>query len=309
LLGGGDNGGGIYNFNESSQELTLLGQIIPKSERIRDSRFAVTDIAVLRETSKRVRLLVSYPRLTDKKCIEVVVDEVSYNRITSKVSKGGRWFQSKPCVPVSAVQHAAGRMEVIDSSSVFLTIGDLGYRKIDERNSTGDLGSVFKVTKNKVEKISFGHRNQQGIVLFNGTTLLASEHGPRGGDEINLIEKGVDYGWPSVTYGEPYTQGDYVIPGQTGTHKGYREPIKVWTPSVAPTELIQIPDSGYGKYSGGLAMGTLRELALFFMTFSDGRISNTEKVRVGVRIRDLDVMPDQRIVATTDDGRLMFISK
>lgn len=309
ILGGGDKGGTLFLWSEKDTKLRTLGDFINRKERIRDSRFAITDIAILKENVNSANILISFPRLTNRNCVEVVVDEISLNLTTANAKKINRWFTSKPCVPVSAVQHAAGRIEVINNKSVYLTIGDLGYRKIDSRSLRGDLGSVFKISKKKIEKISSGHRNQQGILLLDGKTLITSEHGPRGGDEINVIEKGTDYGWPFVTYGEPYTQGDYVIPKETGTHKGFREPIKVWTPSIAPTELIQLPKNGFGKYSGGIAMGTLREMALVFMTFENGKITSSETVNIGSRIRDLEVMPDQRIVASTDDGRLLFISK
>jgi len=309
LLGGGDKGGSLFIWSEKNPKLRLLGNFINANDRIRDSRFAITDIAVLRESTNNLNVLISFPRLTNRNCVEIVVDEVTVNLASANAKKVSRWFTSKPCVPVSAVQHAAGRMEVINSKSVYLTVGDLGYRKIDSRNSRGDLGSVFKVSKKKIEKISTGHRNQQGILLFDRNTLITSEHGPRGGDEINVIEKGVDYGWPFVTYGEPYTQGDYVIPRETGTHKGYREPVKVWVPSIAPTELIRLPNNGFGKYSGGIAMGTLREMSLVFMVFENGKVTASENLAIGARIRDLDVLPDQRIVASTDDGRLLFISK
>lgn len=309
LLGGGNKGGTLFLWSDKESKLKLLGNFIGSNERIRDSRFAITDIAVLKESPDSLNLLISFPRLTGKNCVEVVVDEISVKLNTFTAKKVSSWFTSRPCVPVSAVQHAAGRMEVINSRSVYLTIGDLGYRKVDSRNSRGDLGSVFKISKKRIEKISMGHRNQQGILLFDKDTLITSEHGPRGGDEINVIEKGIDYGWPFVTYGEPYTQGDYVIPQATGTHKGFREPIKVWTPSIAPTELVRLPDTGFGKFSGGIAMGTLRDMSIVFMTFVNGKINSSETVDIGARIRDLEVLPDKRLVASTDDGRLIFISK
>jgi glucose/arabinose dehydrogenase len=199
-------------------------------------------------------------------------------------------------------------MEVINARSAYLTVGDLGFDDLPNRSKRGDLGSVFRISKSKVTRISQGHRNQQGIVLMANKDLLLSEHGPRGGDEINLVERGVDYGWPFVTYGAPYSQGDYVIPGETGTHAGFREPLKQWTPSIAPTELVQIPNGKFGKYSGGLAMGTLRQASLVFMRYENKKILDTEIVDVGARIRDLEVLPDQRLIASTDVGRLLIFS-
>lgn len=308
LLGGGSRGGSIFSWRETKGELTLLGEMMNRKERIRDSRFAITDIAVLSESKDFADLLISYPRLASSRCVEVVVFRALFDRSKSQVTKKENWFRSKPCVPISAVQHAAGRMEVINNKSAYLTIGDLGYSEIDNRVKRGDLGTVFRITSKSVKKISTGHRNQQGIVLVDGKTLLTSEHGPRGGDEINVIQPGIDYGWPFVTYGAPYSQGDYVIPQKTGTHEGFREPIKVWNPSIAPTELVQLPKDRYGKYAGGLVLGTLREASLVFMRFESGKILDTEISNVGARVRDLDLMPDGRLIASTDDGQLLLFT-
>ena len=308
LLGGGTRGGSIFSWKESTQELKLLGEMMSSRERIRDSRFAITDIAILSENKDAAYLLISFPRLSAARCVEVVVFRATYNRVKNSLTKNERWFKSKPCVAISAVQHAAGRMEVINNRSAYLTVGDLGFDDLTNRTKRGDLGSVFRISKKNVTRISQGHRNQQGIVLVDGKDLLVSEHGPRGGDEINLIEQGIDYGWPFVTYGAPYSQGDYVIPGETGTHEGFREPLKQWNPSIAPTELVQLPVGKFGKYSGGLAMGTLRQASLVFMRYENGKILDSEIVSVGARIRDLEILPDQRLIASTDDGRLIIFS-
>lgn len=307
LLGGGSRGGSIFTWREK-EELLRVGEMMSSRERLRDSRFAITDIGVLSETENVSELLISYPRLTAKRCVEVVVFRATLDRTNSDLKKKESWFRSKPCVPVSAVQHAAGRIEVINSKSAYLTVGDLGYGDLGDRKLRGDLGSVFRITAKSATKISSGHRNQQGIALVDGKTLLVSEHGPRGGDEINIVESGVDYGWPFVTYGAPYSQGDYVISTKTGTHAGFREPIKQWTPSIAPTELVQLPKGLFGKYGGGLVLGTLRESSLVFMRFENNKILDTQISRVGARIRDLDLMPDQRLVASSDDGRLLFFT-
>ena len=189
ILGGGNNGGTLFLGDGKKRAVITLGDLIKQSDRKKDSRFAITDIAVLSEGSNSAKLLVSYPRLgAGKKCVEVVVDQVDANFTTNKIVKNKTWFVSKPCVPIKAVQHAAGRMEKIDANSVYLTIGDLGFTKINDVQARGDLGSVFQLTETSVKKISTGHRNAQGIVLLANKTLLVSEHGPRGGDEINVIK-------------------------------------------------------------------------------------------------------------------------
>lgn len=308
LLGGGERGDTLFQYKNG--ELSSLGILYSQRERMRDSRFGPTDVAVLKQTSTKAELLVSFPQyLSKKECVRLVVFRYSLNLKTNALSKQERWFAGKPCVSVGAVQHAAGRIEVIDSKRAYLTTGDLGFRKINQRDLRGLLGGVFLITAKETIQVSQGHRNPQGIALVD-EDLYISEHGPRGGDEINLIEAGKDYGWPFVSYGAPYSSGDYVRPTKTGTHEGFTEPLYQWTPSVAPTELVLLPNTNFwGKYKNHLVMGTLAAQTLFFIEIeSKSKIGNVYKNSVGERIRDLELMPDNRLVATTDSGNLLFIS-
>ncbi len=308
LLAGGERGDTLFQYR--NDELVSAGKILQQSERIRDSRFGPTDIGILSETSKRAQLLISYPQLDQKRnCVRLVVFRYTLNRADLALTKNERWFQGKPCVPLGAVQHAAGRIEVIDSKSAYLTTGDLGSRRIDDRTFRQWLGGVFVITAKKVSQISSGHRNPQGILL-SGSDLYISEHGPRGGDELNLIKQGKDYGWPFVTYGAPYGPGDYIKPNKTGVHIGYEEPIYQWTPSVAPTELVKIPNTPqWLSFQGYLVMGTLAAQSLVFIQLtSPSRVGKVIQESVGERIRDLEVAPDGQLVGTTDSGALLFIT-
>ena len=311
LLGGGQKGSHLYLFDLSTKSDQLLGRVIPASERLNDARFAITDIAVLSKSSTSANLLISYPSYRKNgNCVVVKLDAYKLT-LGSKpsITKGKNWFTSKPCVPISAVQHAAGRLAVIDEKTTYLTVGDLGFSKIGSKSARGDLGGVFKIGASKVEKISTGHRNQQGIELI-GNDLYISEHGPRGGDELNLIEKGADYGWPTVTYGQAYSSGDYVRPTRSGTHDGFQLPLYNWVPSVAPTELVALPAAGkWGSWSSQLVMGTLKEQSLIFIQLSSkDKVGQVASVDVSDRIRDLELLPDGRLVATTDSGNLLLIS-
>lgn len=310
LLGGGGNGSSLFIYDPVKKSTTLAGRAIKATERLNDSRFAITDIGILAESATRADLLISFPTYNrTKDCVSVHLYRYTLN-LASKISltRGKLWFKSNPCVPVSAVQHAAGRLAVIDKKSAYLTIGDLGYSEIDNVNRRGDLGSVFRVSATTREKISTGHRNQQGILLI-GKDLYTSEHGPRGGDELNIIEKGVDYGWPAVTYGEPYSSGDYVRPKETGSHDGYRKPLTYWVPSVAPTELVQLSGSQWGSWAGQIVMGTLREESLIFIELLDPKkVGKLTTHPVNERIRDLEIGAQGEMIATTDSGKLLFIS-
>jgi glucose/arabinose dehydrogenase len=310
LLGGGKSGGELFTYNIESKSLKKIATLISANRRNNDSRFAINDIGILTQSSSAVKLLVSYPRLgLERNCVEVVIEQLDFNRLTQKVKRVSNWLITKPCVPISAVQHTSGRFAVIDQSSAYVTIGDLGYPQISDRKKRGDLGSIFKVSAKGAVKVSQGHRNAQGIVLFNNKDLLAAEHGPRGGDEINLIKQGADYGWPFVTYGQPYGSGDYVRPIKTGTHAGFIEPLTYWVPSIAPTELVQLPKDGWGQWSNQLLLGTLKEQAVVFIKLDQKlAVVDQQKVDVGHRIRDLEVLPTGVAVATTDSGQLLLIS-
>ena len=132
LLGGGRDGSNLYLYDLSTRSEQLIGQVILPNQRLNDSRFAITDIAVLASDNTKASILVSYPIYNRAgKCVVVKLSAYEV-ALTQKptLSKLKDWFTSKPCVPVSAVQHAAGRLEVIDKTSAYLTIGDLGFKKI-----------------------------------------------------------------------------------------------------------------------------------------------------------------------------------
>ena len=309
LFGGGKSGGELLAWDKQMDTLRSLGKFIPANRREIDSRFAINDIAILSEGIASAKLLISYPRLgVARSCVEIVVDELAYDRKFQRVKFVSNWFVSKPCVPISAVQHTGGRFVVIDKNSVYVTFGDLGFSQINNRNKRGDLGSIFKLSAKTAVRISQGHRNPQGIVLFDKKTLIAAEHGPRGGDELNVITEGGDYGWPFVSFGQLYGSGDYVRPAKTGSHEGYLEPIKYWVPSIAPTELVQLPEQGWGDWSRALVLGTLREEVLVFMKLNEKlEVVESARVDMGERIRDLELLSTGAIIATTDSGKLITV--
>ena len=308
-LGGGERGDTLFRYLDG--ELISLGRISEQSERLRDSRFGPTDVAVLKEEPSAIDFLISYPQLDgENRCVRLVAYRYTFTKTSSTLAKLEQWFQGRPCVPVGVVQHAAGRIEVINENSAYITTGDLGFSRINDRSARGLLGGVFRITKEKTTQLSEGHRNPQGILRV-GKSLYISEHGPRGGDEINLIERGKDYGWPFVTFGEPYSSGDYVRPDATGAHRGFAKPLVSWVPSVAPTELVQLPRiAQWGNLRGYIVMGTLAEESLIFLERTSKRkITEKERHFVGERIRDLDIGANGEMVATTDSGKLLFISR
>lgn len=315
LLGGGADGGSLFVADPADGSVRRIGTALPARWRRDDARFAPTDIEVMSTTRSRIRLFVSFPQfLAGRGCVRLAVDRIDISPSANpRILRTAKVFRSTPCVPPAAIQHASGRLVRINSTHAYVTLGDLGHPGIASRRARGQLGSVLRIAKGrKAVRISQGHRNGQGLTLDSRGRLWETEHGPRGGDELNLIQRGRDYGWPFVTLGEPYGTADYVMPRRTGTHAGYAKPRTSWVPSVATSELVQVPGSWSGwttRAGGDLLMGTLKDQSFWRIRVdSAGRVTDRERLAAGHRIRDLDVRSDGSLLATTDDGTLLLLT-
>ncbi len=316
LLGGGSDGTRLLVMDPVSGSLEEVGRLIRPDQRLDDARFAPTDIEVMSTTTTRIRLFVSFPEyVSDRRCVRLAVNRVDISAgAEPRILAAARVFRSTPCVPPAAIQHASGKLVRLSSSRAHVTLGDLGYPAINNRKARGQLGSVLRIEKGKKPvRVSQGHRNGQGLTRDRLGRLWETEHGPRGGDELNQIRRGRDYGWPFVTLGQPYGGSDYVMPRRTGTHAGYAKPATSWVPSVATSELVQVPASWAGwttSVGGDLLMGTLKDQSFWRIRVDRaGRVTQRERLEVGHRIRDVDVRGDGSVVATTDDGTLLILTR
>ncbi|HYN57009.1 MAG TPA: PQQ-dependent sugar dehydrogenase [Motilibacterales bacterium] len=316
LLGGGADGTRLLVADPVTGSLQEVGRVIRPAQRLDDARFAPTDIEVMSTTATRIRLFVSFPEhVAARKCVRVAVNRVDISPgARPRILGTAKVFRSTPCVPPAAIQHASGKLVRLTTSQAYVTVGDLGYPKINNRKVRGQLGSVLRIEKGRAAiRISQGHRNGQGLTRDRLGRLWETEHGPRGGDELNQIRRGRDYGWPFVTLGEPYGTSDYVMPRRTGTHAGYTKPATSWVPSVATSELVQVPASWAGwttSVGGDLLMGTLKDQAFWRIRVDrGGAVTQRERLEVGHRIRDVDVRADGSVAATTDDGTLLILTR
>jgi glucose/arabinose dehydrogenase len=142
---------------------------------------------------------------------------------------------------------------------------------------------------------SYGHRNAQGLGVDAETGVVyVSEHGPQGGDEINIIERGVNYGWPVATHGLDYTGGK-ISPFQT--YPGMREPILFWDPSIAPAGLTVYRGREFPEWQGDLLLGVLRDQQLRRISLADGKVQSQQILLAGrgARFREVQVGADGAI--------------
>ena len=149
--------------------------------------------------------------------------------------------------------------------------------------------------------LSYGHRNIQGAAVQPGTGLLWTlEHGPAGGDELNVIEPGANYGWPEVSYGVNYNGTD-VGTGQQAHAPNYVEPRYFWDPSIAPSDMIFYEGEMFAEWQGDILLGALAGRALVRLDMEGDVVVGEERFRPGGRVRDVAVDDDGAILILIDD--------
>jgi glucose/arabinose dehydrogenase len=223
----------------------------------------------------------------------------------------------------STSAHFGSRITFDDSGHLFFSIGDRGVRKNgqDLKTHAGSIlrlnldGSIpkdnpFVNNPDALSEIySYGHRNPQGIFYDKESRkLYAIEHGPRGGDEINLIEKASNYGWPIVSHGKEYRSSNYV--GKFRSNKEYKEGIKVYIPSIAPSSIIVYSGKKYKNLKGNLLSGALKLRHLNRIVLNEkGEVLKEDRFleKLDERIRNVVESPSGEIYISTDSGNIYLI--
>jgi len=218
--------------------------------------------------------------------------------------------------------HFGSRIAFDEDGYVYFGVGDRGYRPNAQDINT-HAGSIIRlhldgtVPKNNPfigkegldEIYSYGHRNPQGLFYDKlSKKLYSNEHGPRGGDEINIIKKGKNYGWPTISYGKEYFS--YKAVGEGTKKEGIEDPIKVYIPSIAPSSLIVYSGKVFKKYQGDIFSGALvlRHLNRIVLD-TDSLVIKEERLLLdlGERIRNVIESPDGLLYISTDSGRILRI--
>ena len=207
--------------------------------------------------------------------------------------------------------------------TLFLTLGERFSQRDAAQKLDNDLGKIVRVGKDgsippdnpfvgqagaRPEIWSYGHRNVQGAALAPDGTLWTDEHGPMGGDEINLPQAGKNYGWPLVSFGLNY-DGTPVGAGLSAM-PGAEPPLWHWTPSIAPSGMAFLTSERYGPvWKGNLFVGSLKFKYLDRIELKDGRVAAEHKLlqELGQRMRDVRQGPDGLLYVLTDEanGRLV----
>lgn len=220
-------------------------------------------------------------------------------------------------------QHYGGRMLFLADGNLLVTSGEGFEMREQAQARDSELGKVLRIDEdgkpagmkdpgsNQQSRVwTLGHRNSQGIVQIpNGGMILAHEHGPKGGDELNQLLPGANYGWPAVTYGVDYS-GAYVSPFRRA--QGMQDPLWTWTPSIAPSGMAWYDGDRFPQWKSSLLIGTLVNRDVRRLQLSLGEVVKEEILfgELGERIRDVRVYGEDIYLLTDgEQGRLLQVRR
>ncbi len=219
-------------------------------------------------------------------------------------------------------QHFGSRIAFDNQNFVYFSVGDRFNRDENPQDISKDCGKIYRlhddgkipgdnpfVTISGAKKAiySYGHRNPQGLIKHPVTgEIWEHEHGPKGGDEINIIKKGMNYGWPAVTYGVNYS-GTPIT--EETSRPGMVQPIHYWVPSIAPCGMAFITGNKYPDWKGDLLVGSLKFGYVELMRLEGSKVMGREKIAEDIgRVRNVKMGPDGFIyIALEGDGIVRLV--
>lgn len=270
------------------------------------------DVVLDPQFSKTHRIYFSYsePRGDETNGTTVAYAELAQDRIENpKII-----FRQQPAM--KSDKHFGSRLAFAPDGNLFITVGERGIGMQRAQTLDNDLGKVVRVTREggippdnpfvgrkdaRPELWSYGHRNLQGAAInpWSGK-LWTHEHGPQGGDEVNIPQAGHNYGWPIITYGEQYGGGKI---GDGITHKkGMEQPIHYWVPSIAPSGMVFYDASRFPSWRGSLFVGSLKFGQLVRLQLDGEQIVSEQRWTLGHRVRDVRQGPDGYLYLLTDQS-------
>ncbi|WP_029037044.1 PQQ-dependent sugar dehydrogenase [Salinimicrobium xinjiangense] len=218
-------------------------------------------------------------------------------------------------------QHFGSRIDFDTEGHLYFSIGDRGDRDVNPQDLTRDGGKVYRLNLDgsipqdnpfigeagaKEGTYSYGHRNPQGMI-FNPETneIWVHEHGPQGGDEINVVKKGANYGWPVVSYGINYDGTSFT---DETTGPDFEDPIYYWVPSIAPSGFVYVTSDKYPELKGNLLVGSLKFQYVEHMRLDGKKVTAREKIleQIG-RVRDVVQSPEGDIYVSVEGKGIVKI--
>ncbi len=300
--------------------------------RVQTWRFRVADVIAKRE-GDRVRIFASHHSWkADEECFVVRISELAVPaaQFPSAV-ESAQWrtlYESSPCIALTGPQRKrgknpfkgeeiGGRLALLDERTLLLTLGDQGFSGTESlqafaQDPEAAYGKTIRIDLDSGASSLFtmGHRNPQGLYITREGEVWETEHGAQGGDEVNLLEQGTNYGWPTVTFGTDYGSSIWPVSTTQGRHDGFREPRYAWLPSIGVSQIIRIEsDLEFPIWQNNFLVGSLSTRSLYRLVNESGRIVLSEPIELGKRVRDILELSDGRILVWTDDAALVTLEQ
>lgn len=290
------------------------------SRHVNQTWFSVKDILVEETGPSSGRLFASYHHWNSvQECFTLRLGMTTLEERDGTYALGGAWnliYETQPCLPLKERGHTfsgnqtAGRVVSYEKGTVLLSVGDSGFDGVSGemlmRDSTASLGKMIAIdpATKVATTVSIGHRNPQGLHVDAQGNVWSTEHGPQGGDELNLILLGEDYGWPHVTYGTKYGAYKWPLAKAVSDHSGYRRPVFAWLPSIGISELTSVRKSLFQQWKGDLLITSLKTHSLYRTRVRDGRVVYVEPIEFPDRIRGIIELNDGSIAVKCAGGYL-----
>ena len=226
-------------------------------------------------------------------------------------------YDSHPCVGKDTVYidtETGGRLAWDSAHRLLFSLGDLGADGVSgvdlPQARDADYGKVLRLDGHGGAAVfAVGLRNPQGLRVDHLGRVWETEHGPRGGDELNLLIEGRNYGWPLATYGTDYARLEWPLAPHAHNHGSFEEPALAFVPSVAVSNLIEVGGRQFPEWEGDLLVGSLKMESLYRIRLVGSRVVYTEAIHIGERIRTLAEGSDGRLLLWTDSGAIVVIER
>lgn len=292
-------------------------------------RFRVADVMATVDGDK-VRILASHHYWkAQEKCFVIRLSQLttSASDLEQSIAKA-RWstvFDSSPCVPLTGPERMrskspfrgeeiGGRMLLLEPDKLLLTLADQGFSGIESNQAFSqdpatDYGKTLLIDLSTGQHSIFtmGHRNPEGITRTRDGNVWTTEHGPQGGDELNLLHRQANYGWPNVTYGTDYGSIAWPLSHDQGRHSDYQQPATAWVPSIGVSDVTALDGELFPIWRDNLLVGSLASRSLYRLVVADNRVVLQEPIALNKRVRDILQMPDGRILVWSDDAALTVL--
>lgn len=287
-----------------------------------DRQGGLLDIKLAPDFAQSRRIFWTYAKPQSRGRFATAAASGTLSQDLKQVTQATDIFVQTPASPNP--MHYGSRILFDAKGRVLITLGEHSSRRerVLAQDLTTTYGKVVRVTQtgqalasNPFTKTqgtnptiySYGHRNPQGAVIRNGA-LWVVEHGPRGGDELNKIEAGKNYGWPVVSYGENYS-GSPIGTGKA-VQSGMEQPNYFWDPVIAPSDMTVYRGNAFPEWRDDFLIASLNPGGIVRLDMSEDRVVGEERLLMDLgRIRDVDVDTDGNLLAIGDQGALWRITR